>query len=89
MKCSHSESIPDYCLILSNYNSAIIRLITSLDEFKDKESTYSDPEAFLEMILSSVAKEINKIDEDRKLKEQQRLNNMRNSEDYPKPRGGN
>lgn len=46
-------------LLVNKYSSAISRLITHLDEFRMNKSTFSDPEGYLEMLLSSVAEEIN------------------------------
>ena len=51
------------------YSQSIKRLINGLNEFKDQKDTYENPEAYLEMFLSSVAKEINlQIENERKLK---------------------
>jgi transcriptional regulator with XRE-family HTH domain len=38
----------------------IKRLIIALNEFKERQDTYPDPNAYLEMLLASVASEINK-----------------------------
>lgn len=46
-------------LYLTEYQTPIKRLILSLNEFKQKEGTYSDPEGYLEMLFNSVAAEIN------------------------------
>lgn len=46
-------------LLVCKYSSAISRLITHLDEFRMNKSTFSDPDGYLEMLLSSVAEEIN------------------------------
>ena len=34
-------------------------MIGLLDEYKEKKDTFDEPEKYLEMVLSSVAKEIN------------------------------
>ena len=49
----------DYMLITLKYNVAIARLLNNLNEFEQRRSTYKDPDAYLEMLLSSVAEEIN------------------------------
>ena len=46
-------------LYLNKYNDQIKRLIKSLDEFNLKKDTYPDQEKYLELLLSSVATEIN------------------------------
>ena len=46
-------------LVLNRYRDPIRRLIGSLDEFKIRRNTYPEPERYLEMILASVAAEIN------------------------------
>ena len=46
-------------LVLNRYKEQIRRLIGLLDEFKIRRSTYPEPEKYLEMILASVATEIN------------------------------
>lgn len=56
-------------LLLQKYSTPIKRLITSLDEFREKKETYSDPEQFLEYLLSSVANEIDKEIESNKVRE--------------------
>lgn len=45
-------------LCMNKYSTAIKRLLSSLEEFKKQEETYSDKEKYLEMLLSSVATEI-------------------------------
>ncbi len=49
------------CLVLyvNNYEEQIRRLIASLDDYKAKKSTFDNPDQYLEIILSSVANEIN------------------------------
>ena len=56
-------------LLLQKYSTPIKRLITSLDEFREKKETYPDPEQFLEYLLSSVANEIDKEIESNKVRE--------------------
>ena len=41
------------------YYSPLKRLITSLNEYRRNETTYPDPEKYLDMLLTSVATEIN------------------------------
>lgn len=45
-------------LYLQKYSTPIKRLINSLNEFRNNKATYPEPEGYLEMILSSVANEI-------------------------------
>ena len=47
-------------LFTVKHTMSIRRLINSLNEYRDKKNTYPEPEKYLEMILSSVANEINK-----------------------------
>ncbi|MBP3816967.1 MAG: helix-turn-helix transcriptional regulator [Butyrivibrio sp.] len=49
-----------YFLFISQFPEQIKRLIASLNDYKAKKDTFPDPEAYLEMILSSVASDINK-----------------------------
>ena len=46
-------------LVLTRFQEQIRRLIGTLDEFKIRRNTYPDPDRYLEMILASVAAEIN------------------------------
>ena len=46
-------------LYVYKYSEQIQRLITSLDEYKEKRNTFDDPDQYLELILSSGANEIN------------------------------
>ncbi len=48
-------------LYVYNYAEQIQRLITVLDDFKAKKSTFNDPDQYLEQVLSSVANEINRL----------------------------
>ena len=48
-----------YFLAVKGFEVPIRRLLYALNEFNAKRGTYSDPEKYLEMILSSVANEIN------------------------------
>ncbi|SEP68197.1 DNA-binding transcriptional regulator, XRE-family HTH domain [Lachnospiraceae bacterium RM5] len=52
------EKIGIYLNIIK-YHEPIKRLIKELNDFEKKKDTYSEPEKFLEMILESVASEIN------------------------------
>jgi len=45
---------------LVEHSGPVIRLLSRLNDFKGKEDTFPDPEAYIEMLLSSVASEINK-----------------------------
>ena len=49
-----------FFLFVSKYQEQIKRLIASLNDYKDKQDTFPDPDAYLEMILSSVASDINR-----------------------------
>lgn len=46
-------------LQIYRYSSSIKRLISSLNDFQGRENTFEDPDGYLEMLLSSVAAEIN------------------------------
>ena len=46
-------------LFLHKYQSQINRLIRSLEEFNRNKGTYEDPEKYIEILLASVAKDIN------------------------------
>lgn len=48
-------------LYVYNYAEQIQRLITVLDDFSAKKSTFNDPDQYLEQVLSSVANEINRL----------------------------
>jgi transcriptional regulator with XRE-family HTH domain len=63
-------------LFIREYHNPIRRLINSLNEFEQRKDTYPDPEAYLDMLFSSVAAEINKEIEDMKL-EQKKLEENR------------
>ena len=61
-------------LVIKKYDDPIKRLIKSLDEFNRKKETFSDPEIYLESILSSVSNEINKqIEEEKKREKEQNI----------------
>ncbi|SDM87814.1 helix-turn-helix domain-containing protein [Lachnospira pectinoschiza] len=47
-------------LEIMKHQEPIKRLINQLNEFKERKDTYQTPDRFLEMILDSVASEINK-----------------------------
>lgn len=55
----HNSERAGVFLYLIEYEAPIKRLILSLNEFKQKEGTYSDPDGYLEMLFNSVAAEIN------------------------------
>ena len=46
-------------LVLNKFKDQIRRLIGLLDEFKIRRNTYPEPQKYLEMVLASVATEIN------------------------------
>lgn len=48
-----------FYLAINKYELPIKRLINSLNELKRNYSTYEDPDAYVEMLKSSVAAEIN------------------------------
>lgn len=54
------DEIHGIYLFIVKHAMSIRRLINSLNEYRDKKNTYPEPEKYLEMILSSVANEINK-----------------------------
>ena len=54
---------------IKDYSSQIKRLINSLNDFAQKKATFSEPDKYLEFILSSVANEINTIIAEKKEKE--------------------
>lgn len=49
----------EYSLLINRFPFAIRRLILALNEYKNKQNTYNDPDTYLNMLLDSVAKEIN------------------------------
>ena len=55
-----------FFLEIERYPSSIKRLVVSLNEFQRNIETYDEPEKYIEMLLSSVATEINKEIDDRK-----------------------
>ena len=55
-------SIPtDHMVVVSRFQQATARLVTSLRDFQLLKNTYDDPEAYLKVLFSSVATEINKL----------------------------
>ena len=48
-----------YYIEIYKYIQPIERLVSSLDEYERQKNTYEEPEKFLEMLLSSVATQIN------------------------------
>ncbi len=59
-------------LQLVKYCTPLKRLINSLNEFQRNEATYPDPEKYLDILLTSVAKEINNEIEEEKADEEKR-----------------
>ena len=57
--CQNDAGPRGVYLLLINYETPLKRLIHSLNEFRTNEDTYLDPEAYLDMLLTSVATEIN------------------------------
>lgn len=56
-----------FYLRINKYHMSIKRLINSLNEYRNNINTYAEPEKYLEILLSSVATEINQeIQEDNK-----------------------
>lgn len=53
---------------LSNHIMPILRFLKSLHEFSMNKDTFTDPDAYLEMLFSSVAAEINKENSNEKLR---------------------
>ena len=54
-------------LYIHKYYPQIKRLISSLNEFDERKTTYDDPDNYLKILLASVAKEINdEIDKEKK-----------------------
>lgn len=66
-----SMKVKMYNLLIIKHAEPIRRLINWLNEYQKKEATYDDPEGYLEMLLASVAKEINMEIEEEKLRERQ------------------
>ena len=66
----HDDDFQDGIFLhITRYTDSIKRLINSLNEYKEKKDTYSEPDKYLEFLLSSVANEINKtIADDKELK---------------------
>ena len=54
-----SEELKGMYIYINQFGQQIKRLILALNEFKVKKETFSNPEQYLEMLLSSVATEIN------------------------------
>lgn len=52
-----------YSIVISKYPMQIKRLLDSLNQFKVNYSTYENPDLYVEMLLASVANEINAEDE--------------------------
>ncbi|MBR5712249.1 MAG: helix-turn-helix domain-containing protein [Lachnospiraceae bacterium] len=47
-------------LVLCRFQDVIKRLVLALNEFRDRRSMYSDPDRYVELLLSSYAMEINR-----------------------------
>ncbi len=54
-----SSELKGMYIYINQFSSQIKRLIVALSEFKSRKETFSNPEQYLEMLLSSVATEIN------------------------------
>ena len=75
----------DSIVLLSGHVTPILRLLKSLNEFSMKKDTYTDPDTYLEMLLSSVAAEINQEIADEKQREEHKrniVNMIGNNNDY-------
>lgn len=63
-----------FFLDIARHPMSIRRLINSLNEYRSRENTYAEPEKYLEILLSSVATEINheieKDKEDEKIRKE-------------------
>ena len=63
-----------FFLDIARHPMSIRRLINSLNEYRSRENTYAEPEKYLEILLSSVATEINneieKDKEDEKMRKE-------------------
>lgn len=73
-------------LLLIKHIMPIRRLINSLNEFKSNKKTYPDPDKYLDILMTSVATEINneiaseKMEKEKKLQEvKQKANNLLSS----------
>ncbi|MCR5518628.1 MAG: helix-turn-helix domain-containing protein [Lachnospiraceae bacterium] len=84
----------NYSLDISKYPISISRLIKSLNEYRSRESTYEEPEKYLEMQLQSVATEINNEIEaenermNQKKKKEENSKNMEKNQDINSNRKG-
>ena len=70
------EKIKQFNLLVIKHAGPIRSLISGLNDFRSREKMYDDPEKFLEMLLSSIAKEIDMEIEQEKTAETRR-NNIR------------
>ena len=61
-------------IVFSFLPTPILRLLKCLDEFSVKKDTFTDPDAYLEILFSSVAAEINKEIADEKHRAEQAAN---------------
>lgn len=68
---------------------SIRRLINSLNEYRSRENTYAEPEKYLEILLSSVATEINHEIEAEKERERQQKEKAEKSKTAVKNQGTN
>lgn len=59
-------------LYIVKYQSPVRRLINGLNEYRDQIETYDDPDKYLEMLLSSVANEINQMIASEKVREKKK-----------------
>ena len=82
-----STNFQDYCqdrepkgayLQLYKFRNPIKRLILALNEFQHNKDTYPDQEKYLELILASVATEINNnIEQERRFLEKKRMEKLK------------
>ena len=68
MRFSDKGEQNGFFLEIVRHQMSIRRLINSLNEYRSNENTYKEPEKYLEMLLSSVATEINhEIEKDKRV----------------------
>ncbi len=56
---NRDDELHGFYLLINRFPLPIARLLKSLVEYQRNENTYTDPEQYLELLLSSVANEIN------------------------------
>lgn len=72
-------------IYLQKFSSQIKRLILSLNEFESKKDTYPDQDKYLELLLSSVATEINNEIEHDRVKLEKKKELVKRLADTPNP----